>query len=99
MRGFGPGVRGGDVLKCLSGPCQNGRRAGCRFEPPQDHFTVSWIKFDQAGKPPRLLRSDQGRPGPAERIEDEGEAMITELIAPIDTPVTQSGSMPPSCKA
>jgi hypothetical protein len=52
MRNFGLGARGRGVLKCLPGPCQNGGRAGCCFEPPEDHIAVGRIIFDQSGKPP-----------------------------------------------
>src|SRR6202035_897367 len=41
---------------------------------PEDHIAVVRIIFDQSGKPPRLLRGDHGRPGTAERIEDDGAA-------------------------
>jgi hypothetical protein len=45
------GARGRDVLKALPGPCQNGGRARCCFEPPKDHIAVGRIIFDQPGKP------------------------------------------------
>ena len=50
-----------------------------RFEPPEDHIAVGRIIFDQAGKPPRLLRGDHGRPGTAEGIEDDGAAPAVVL--------------------
>ena len=79
MRGFGLGACSRDILKCLPGPRQNGGRAGHSFEPPEDHIAVSRITFDQAAKPPRLLRGDHGRPGTAEGIEDDGPAPAAVL--------------------
>ena len=79
MRGFRLGARRRDVLKALPGPCQNGGRARCCFEPPKDHIAVGRIIFDQPGKPPRLLRGDHCRPGTAERIKDDGRASAAVL--------------------
>jgi hypothetical protein len=45
----------------------------------EDHIAVGRIIFDQSGKAPRLLGGDHGRPGTAERIEDDGTASAAVL--------------------
>ena len=73
------GARGRDVLKALPGPCQDGGSARHGLESSDDHIAVSWIIFDQAGKPPRLLGGDQGRPRTAERIKHDIAAATSVL--------------------